>query len=196
MSKEEVRSIKAAAKREGIDITTPKATYWLMDKLQQIGPIRRDSITKYGVSPGSIEVGNFYFFGYMPSGKDDMAFYDLYPLVYVLKRQAGGKFLAINFHYLEYRLRAWFINAILKFSDTPRWDISPDAELVLRYPMMKGNAQLRFYRPTIKSYRYDCVTSRVARVPPSEWKTALFMPLERFAKAPASEVYKWSRSQI
>lgn len=196
MSKEEVRSIKALAKRQGIDITAPSATYWLMEKLQQIGPIRRESITKYGVSPGSIDPGNFYFFGYLPQGKDELPFYDMFPLVYVMNRQPDGRFLGVNFHYLEHRLRAWFINALVGYADNPRWDIDQESELVARYPNFKSSAPLRFYKPTIKSYRYDCVASRVVRVPPSEWKTALFMPLERFAKASGSEVYKWSRSQI
>jgi hypothetical protein len=196
MSKEEVRSIKALAKKQGIDITSPQATYWLMEKLQQIGPIRRDSITKYGVSPGSIEEGNFYFFGYLPQGRDDMPFYDMFPLVYVMRRQANGRFLGVNFHYLEYRLRAWFINSLLKYADTPRWDKDNEAEITAKYPNFKSNSPLRFYKPTIKSYRYDCIATRVSRVPPSEWKTALFMPLERFAKASSAEVYKWSRGQI
>ena len=193
MSKQEVRQIKAMAEKAGIDITTASATYWLMENLQRIGPIRRDTITKNGVSPGSIKPGNFYFFAYLPQGKDELPFYDMFPLVYVMNRQPDGRFLAVNFHYLEYRIRAMFINALLKFTDTPRWDIDLEAELTAKYPKVKA---LRYCKPTIKSYRYDCIVSRVAKVPSSEWKTALFMPLERFAKAPSSEVYKWSRGQL
>jgi len=195
MSKEEVRRITAAARRQGIDPTSAKATYWLKENLEKIGPVKREPILKKGISAQSIEPGHFYFFAYIPKGKSELPFYDEFPLVFVMNYQKGG-FLGVNFHYLEMNYRAWFINGLVKYADTTQWNLNPDAEIDAEYPDFKADPRLRFYRPTIKSYKYNCIVSNVAMVPPSEWKTAIFMPLERFAKMSSNEVYKWSRNQI
>lgn len=201
MSKEQVRKIKADMAREGIDMTSNQATYYLMEKMKRVGSIQKASILKHGDSPRMIDEGSFYYFSYRPKGREKLPYYDLYPLVYVMNRQEGGeKFLAVNFHYLDFRYRAWFINSMLKYATTKEWDKDPEAFLTLfqnaGYPTFKGKPSLRFYKPAIKSYRYDCISSPVNRVPPSDWKTVLFMPLEAFVGKTAFEVQTLSRKII
>jgi hypothetical protein len=45
-------------------------------------------------------MGGLYYFMYDPKGKDDMPYYDRFPLVMPLKREVDG-FLGLNFHYLH-----------------------------------------------------------------------------------------------
>lgn len=196
MSKERIRRIKALAKREGIDMGSAASTYWLMEQMHNLGQMQRQNILNKGDSAGIIRPGRFYFFAYLPKGRDEMFFYDRFPLVYVMNRQAGGKFLGVNFHYLEPRLRAWFINALLRYASDSEWYMTEDAFVKAVYPMFKVNKSLRFYKPTIKTYLKSHIVSKVVEVPPSDWKTVMFMPLERFAKMSSADVYKWSREQI
>jgi hypothetical protein len=196
MSKERIRRIKALANREGIDMGSAASTYWLMEQMQGLGQMQRASILNKGDSAGMIRPGRFYFFAYSPKGRAEMPFFDMFPLVYVMNRQSGGKFLGVNFHYLQPRLRAWFINSLLRYANDPEWYMSEDAFVRAVYPMFKTNKSLRFYKPTIKTYIKSHIVSKVVEVPPSEWKTVMFMPLERFAKMSSQDVYKWSRQQL
>lgn len=195
MSKEQVRRVKAEARRQGIDMTSAQATYWLRDKLAMMGPVRRGDILKYGSSPDAVLEGRFYFFNYDPKHRSTLPFYDEFPLVFAMHFQKNG-FLGINFHYLEPRYRVWFINRLVQYADTPDWDKHMDSEIDAEYPDFVADKRLRFYRPSIKSYLYSRIVSKVVMVPPSDWKTTLFMPLERFAKMDSQTVWKWSRTQI
>jgi len=195
MSMREVRGIRSEAARQGIDLTSAKATYWLKENLEKIGPVRRGPLLNKGNSPGAIEPGNFYFFGYSPKGKSEMPFYDQFPLVFVMNYQTGG-FLGVNFHYLEHKYRAWFINRLTQYADKTRWDLFPDSKILAKYPNFKSDPRLRFYKPTIKTYLYECIVTKATKISPSEWNTAIFLPLERFAKMGSADVWKWSRQQI
>jgi hypothetical protein len=195
VSKEEVRKAKAQMRREKIDMTSAQATYWLRDKLAHMGSVRRNDILKYGGSPDQVLEGRFYFFNYDPKTKGSMPFYDEFPLVFAMHFQPKG-FLGINFHYLEPRYRIWFINRLVQYADTPDWDKHMNSMIDAEYSDFVADKRLRFYKPSIKSYLYTRIVSKVVMVPPSDWKTTLFMPLEQFAKMPSQEVWKWSRSQI
>jgi hypothetical protein len=43
-------------------------------------------------------------------------------------------------------------------------------------------------QPAVKSYLYSHVRSRIIKVPVEDWKTAIFLPVEGFAKKSQSVV--------
>ena len=60
-------------------------------------------------------MGGLYFFYYNPVTKDDLPYYDKFPLVMPLKRESDG-FLGLNLHYLPLRYRIMFMRKLLPFA--------------------------------------------------------------------------------
>jgi hypothetical protein len=65
-----------------------------------------------------------------------------------------------------------------------------------RYSLLQSASKLKYFKPCFKHYLTKHVDSRIAKVEPTEWEIALFMPTQRFQKATAAQVYKDSRSKI
>ena len=58
----------------------------------------------------SMEFGYMYAFKYDPKTKNDLPYYDTFPLIFPVRMDSDG-FLGINFHYLPPVLRAKLMNA-------------------------------------------------------------------------------------
>ena len=110
-----------------------------------------------------VTMGKMYLFNYDPKHKATLPYYDRYPLIFPVQPADGG-FYGINMHYLPHVLRARLMDALYSLSRDKRYDEKTRLKL---------------------SYSIE-ITS-------SEWDIALMMPLQKFAKASASEVWRDSR---
>jgi hypothetical protein len=138
-------------------------------------------------------VGSMYMFFYNPKLKEELPYYDSFPLVIVIGPAKGG-FLGMNLHYLPPVLRAKFLDSLLevasneKYDDTTRFEVS--------YSLLKRAAKFKYFKPCVKHYLSNNVKSRFARVPAPEWEIATFLPTADFQKSSRSAVYKDSRKMI
>lgn len=138
-------------------------------------------------------MGGLYFFLYDPKTKDDLPYYDKFPMVIPLRRHADG-FIGLNLHYLPIRYRIQFMKKLL-----PMALYNDDDEIKrirVTYPMLDASSKFREFKPCIKKYLYSQIQSRIIAVEPEEWDIALYLPLQQFRKERAATVWQESVEEI
>ena len=147
---------------------------------------RSESLTTWR---GKSMLGNMYFYSYDPKWKDELPWYDMFPLVFPIEEYNNG-FLGLNFHYLAPKDRAILMDQLKVFATNKLYDET--TKLRLRYNMLKGFTRFKRARPTVHRYLTGKVRSKFVLVNADEWEVALFLPVERFKKANKKQV--WAHS--
>jgi len=145
---------------------------------------------------GRIMLGRLFMFEYQAKHADTLPYYDEFPLVFPIEAHADG-FLGINLHYLPYTWRAVLMDALYDLKEEPKNDsLPPRLELQANgYNILKKTAKYRYFRPCIKKYLFEQVTSRYMEVPEEEWEIAIFLPLERFVGENKRKVWMKSKRE-
>jgi hypothetical protein len=137
--------------------------------------------------------GGLFFFYYDPKTKEDLPYYDKFPLVLMLERYDDG-FLGLNLHYLPIKYRVAFMNKLLDYG---RFDEDGDpVRIRITYDILTATKRFKEFRPCIKRYLTSHVKSRILAVQPEEWETAVFLPVHQFKKAKADKVWRESVQEI
>jgi hypothetical protein len=137
--------------------------------------------------------GGLFFFYYDPKTKEDLPYYDKFPLVLMLERYDDG-FLGLNLHYLPIKYRVAFMNKLLDYG---RFDEDGDPVRVrITYDILSATKRFKEFRPCIKRYLTSHVKSRILAVQPEEWETAVFLPVHQFKKAKPDKVWRESVQEI
>lgn len=184
-------------KAANFDLGDPATTLWLSKNLSKIQTRMQqpafiqnsDTIPKK-----SLDRGSMIFFGYSPKTKSELMFWDEFPIVIYLHPKPGG-FLGVNFHYLPPRKRALFLNETIRFVNDPNWhkSLNKNAKIKVTYPIMKYSALMENYEYCIKRYYLDHIVTKIARIPPEDWKTVPFFPLDRFKGASRQDIWSMVR---
>jgi hypothetical protein len=124
-----------------------------------------------------VEPGNMYFYYYDPKWKEKLPDYDIFPCTLVYKMTPDGWY-GLNFHYLNHMARAQLLDALYEQVTDTRYDAK--TKIAVTYEILQRTWKLRWYRHCIKRYLSNHVRSRFIYVPPSDWDTALFLPVENF----------------
>ena len=179
-----IQSVQKAAKGR------PKSTDWYRDKIREFGTPKALDLIRDGKQATRPFFGRLNMFFYDPKLKKKLPYYDRFPLVLPLEEYNDG-FLGINFHYLPIPLRMRLLDRVVDFSNNTKFDES--TRLNVSYTALKS---VRLIKPTIKRYLAGKVKSRFRRVDADEFTIATLLPVARFSKASAAEVYKDSRKMI
>ena len=134
-------------------------------------------------------LGKMYFYSYDPKWKDDLPWYDTFPLVFPIEKYPDG-FLGLNFHYLAPKHRAILMDQLKMYANNKKYDET--TKLKLTYNMLKGFTKIKRAKPTVHRYLTSKVKSKYVLVNADEWEVALFLPEERFRKASKKKV--WAHS--
>jgi hypothetical protein len=140
-----------------------------------------------------IEVGRMYAFWYDPKTKEDLPYYDRFPLIFPIRRLPDG-FMGINMHYLPPILRAKLMDALYSTSRDKRYN--EDTKLRITYQILNASARFRWFKPTVKRYLTSHIRSRFLLVEAAEWDIMLFLPSEKFVKSSKDRVWKQTKKQI
>jgi hypothetical protein len=138
-------------------------------------------------------IGSMYFFAYDPKGKNELDYYDKFPLVIPLESYSDG-FLGLNLHYLPMKYRIYFMRKLM-----PRAILNDDNEIMrlrISYEMLDASRRYKEFRPCVKRYLYSHIRSRILAVEPEEWDIAMYLPVQQFKKATATKVWKESVEEI
>ncbi len=179
------------------DTNTVDARNWFRASAKKINSVNDKRIMKdkerLTNRMGRYSIGRMYMFYYDPKTKDQLPYWDRFPLIFPIEMYPDG-FLGINLHYLPPLLRARLMNALYmtlnneKFDDTTRLRIS--------YSILKSASRFKFFEPCVKRYLFSHVRSRYYYVAPSEWDMALMLPTERFVGAQKAKVFRESSRMI
>lgn len=173
-----------------------ESTRWLQQQVKGLrNPLQmtRDIVREHDRRQNRFLLGNLYFFMYDPKYADVLPYYDIFPLVLVLKRLNDG-IIGLNLHYLPVLMRAAFLDRLMPYA---KLDEEEGFEKVrITYDILTSTRRFKAFEPCIKHYLYDHMGSKPLKVGPHEWETALFLPVERFQKARKETVFKESVKQI
>jgi hypothetical protein len=77
-----------------------EARNWLRQKAAEVRTVNpKATITQGPLLTNRIITGEMYLFAYDPKTKEDLPYYDRFPLVFPFRKVKGG-FYGINMHYL------------------------------------------------------------------------------------------------
>lgn len=137
--------------------------------------------------------GAMYMYYYDAKTKEQLPYFDRFPLVFPFKVVQGG-FYGLNMHYIPLTYRAVLMDALYDIANNRKYDET--TRLKLSYDVLDKAAKFRFFKPCVKRYLTGQMRSKFLYVYPSEWDIALFLPLERFQGARKTTVFADSRRQI
>ena len=141
----------------------------------------------------SMEFGYMYAFKYDPKTKNDLPYYDTFPLIFPVRMDSDG-FLGINFHYLPPVLRAKLMNALYSTLTNKKYDDT--TKVKISYSILQSASKYRYFKPMLKKYLRSQVRSQFLEVQVNEWDIAIFLPTESFRKADTGRVWEDSRKKI
>ena len=168
----------------------PKSTQWYKDKIKEFGQPQAMDLIRDGKRNNKPFYGKLNMFFYNPKFKKKLPYYDTFPLVLPLETYSDG-FLGINLHYLPIPLRIKLLDRLVDYSNNSQFDES--TRLIVDYSKLK---KIRLIKPTIHKYLAGQVQSQFRRIDADEFTIATLLPVQRFKKATAKEVWSDSRSMI
>jgi len=168
----------------------PKSTEWFKDKIAEFGKPSAMNLIRDGKQATRPFFGNLNMFFYDPKFKNKLPYYDRFPLVLPLERYSDG-FLGINLHYLPIPLRVRLLDELMDYSTDTKFN--KKTKINTNYQQLK---KVKLLKPTLKRYLAGKVKSRFRKIDADEFTVATLLPVQRFSKASASEVWSDSRSMI
>lgn len=174
---------------------TNEARDWYRSKAQEIRSVKVESIVRNNpaYNRNLIRPGFMYLFNYDPKMKDELPYYDRYPLVFPFKATEDG-FLGMNLHYIPHIYRARLMDQLYNLVNNNKFNET--TKIRASYSFLNSASRYKYFKPCVKQYLYSHVRSKFLLVPANEWDLALFLPLERFVKKNKFTVYRDSREII
>ena len=168
----------------------PRSTQWYQDKIKEFGKPGALDLIRDGKRANRPFYCRLNMFFYDPKFKKKLPYYDTFPLVLPIEKYSDG-FLGINFHYLPIPLRIRLLDRLVDYSNNTKFDES--TVLDVDYQKLKN---INLIKPTIHKYLAGHTKSQFRRIDADEFTVAALLPVQRFKKATAKEVWKESRSMI
>ena len=141
----------------------------------------------------SIVPGNLYMYVYDPKLKEELPYYDRFPLVFPFRKVQGG-FLGLNMHYLPYPLRVKLLDALMMFKSNDK--MNEATKLKYSWSTIDGISKFKAAQPCVKHYLMDHVRSPFKVIPSYDWTTAMLLPVEKFVGANKLEVWADSKKRM
>ena len=163
---------------------------WYRNRIKELGTPNTAELLRSGKLNKQPTPKHLNMFIYAPKGAKKLPYYDTFPLVLPLERYDDG-FLGINLHYLPMTLRIRLLDRLVDYSNNTKFDES--TRLAVDYSKLKN---LNLIKPTLKRYLAGRVKTQFRRIDADEFTVAALLPVQRFKKASASEVYSDSRKMI
>ena len=179
-----IQSVVKAAKGR------PKSTEWYRDKIAEFGKPGAMDLIRDGKRNNRPFYGRLNMFFYDPKYKKTLPYYDTFPLVLPLEPYSDG-FLGINFHYLPMAQRLRLLDRVVDFSNNTKFDES--TTLDVDYSQLK---KINLIKPALKRYLAGQVKTQFRRIDADEFTVAVLLPVARWKKGTAAEVYADSRRML
>lgn len=181
-------TLQAQAFRAGVTARTKQSKKWFQNRLKDLQvPSRKSLLKDTALDQTTRNIrGNMYMYFYDPKYKETLPYYDRFPLTIMVDGAPGG-FYGLNLHYLNYNVRAKFLDELMGLA--PK-NIKDTSRLVkLRYDLLQSVRKYKEFKPCFKHYLGEHVRSNFARVPMTEWEIAIFLPVEQFRKKSKASIW-------
>ena len=167
---------------------TDRSATWYRSQVNRIASGKTaGQLFREGKLQARPSVGRLNLFGYNPKLRAKLPYYDIFPLVLPLEPTKGG-FMGMNFHYLPPLLRFRLLERMQARASDRRFDSKTRFEV--NYDDVKN---IKIVKPTIKKYLYAYCQTGFLRINADDAAVAIYLPVQRFKKAPEATVYADSR---
>ena len=167
---------------------TDRSATWYRSQVNRIASGKTaGQLFREGKLQARPSVGSLNLFGYNPKLRAKLPYYDIFPLVLPLEPIKGG-FMGMNFHYLPPLLRFRLLERMQARASDRRFDSKTRFEVA--YDDVKN---IKIVKPTIKKYLYAYCQTGFLRINADDAAIAIYLPVQRFKKAPEATVYADSR---
>ena len=146
---------------------------------------------KEGQQTSRITPGKLYMFLYNPKGKNDLPYYDKFPLVFPYKKVKDG-FMGLNMHYLPQYYRVQLMSRLRVYATNKTLD--ENTRLKYSWSLINGVSRFKLAESCIKHYLSDHLVSKFLEIPGEDWHTAMMLPVEKFVGANKNTVWGESLS--
>lgn len=185
-----LNSLSKEYSKSGFKPRSNEARAWFLGRLQGFNGITARTLMQEQerLTPHAM-IGGMFFFYYSAKHAATLPYWDKFPLIVPVDFYKD-RFHGINFHYLDPWSRATLLDKMMKISGNKHLD--QYAKLKITYNLIKNAKRYREIKPCYKEYLYNHMRSKFLKVEPDEYEVAIFLPVQQFQKASASEV--WSDS--
>jgi len=194
--KSKLTTLSQERSAQQMQILSRDSLKWFQEKMVNIRGLSRDPayIAKEQFRQDNrFKLGQLYCFFYDPKGKDDLPYYDKFPMVLALEKYPDG-FLGLNLHYLPFKYRVAFLTKLLEYATYNAND--EIKRLRVTYDILNGTKRFKEFRPCIKRYLHGHIRSKILTIQPNEWEVASLLPLQQFKGAKPQEVWQESIEEI
>ena len=136
--------------------------------------------------PAPLDIGRMFFYGYNPKTKDTLPYYDVFPLILMVRGLDDG-WHGLNLHYLPPKHREILITRLMENMNDTR--LTDKSRIKLNYAMLSSAAKYRLFKPCFKRYLMTHTTTAVRPIPFTDWPKAIMLPVAKFKKAPITQVW-------
>ena len=188
------QTVEFEAFRAGITPRTQQSRAWFRKRVQNLKVNRRDLMKEDPIQQrDKSAVGSMYMFFYDPKTREQLPYYDSFPLIIAVGPAEGG-FYGMNLHYLPIPLRAKFLDSLMDVTNNKKYDET--TKFAVSYNFLKRSAKMKYFQPCFKHYLTKQVEGNLAYVPPPEWEIATFLPTAQWNKGSMGQVYRDSRRMV
>ncbi len=180
--------------QQNIEQRTRESMNWFMTNLKNIRveptKILKDATVIPKAKPA---IGRMYQFVYDAKLKDELPYYDRFPLSLMVGPAPGG-FYGLNLHYLQPTLRLKLFEKLLQYANNDKYDET--TKIKISYNILNSVRTLKEFQPCFKHYLTSQVESRLMMIPSENWEIAIFLPTEKFKNADKKQVWRDSKRSI
>lgn len=184
-------NLQQQLQRQNLVYRSAEARKWLESKVQSTRT--RSLLADKSRQDNTFDVGKMYFFAYDPKTKEQLPYYDRFPLVIPIDQDHEG-FLGMNLHYVPPAYRAKLLDKMMTIATNKKFD--DRTRFRVNYELLNGSARYEIFKPCVKRYLYSHIRSKFIRIDANEWDIAIFLPFERFVGASRGKVYNESIRKI
>jgi hypothetical protein len=172
-----------------------KSRTWFQQQVTLLGAkrISKTDLFRQERTVSKITPGSLYLFYYDPKFKEELPYYDRFPLVFPYSATKDG-FIGLNMHYLPHFPRVKLFQKLLTYANNDLFDET--TKLKYSWSLIKGVSKFRPAQACIKQYLLDHVQSMFIQIKPSDWHTVMMLPIEQFAGANKQTVWKESNKWV
>lgn len=175
-----------------------RSTDWFRKKIAELGgnsPMAKQELLKTTKEKQVTRVlpGSMYIFKYLPKHAQELPYYDMWPCTLMFGLTPTGM-IGINFHYLPIQIRAKLFDKLFLIAKVYRNNQQQCKKIT--WSFLSNASKFPEVRPAVKQYLYSHLQSRLIKVDIDDWKTALLLPIDSFAKKSQAYVARESGQKI
>jgi hypothetical protein len=166
-----------------------RSVQWFRNKIREMGEPPTRQLVSEGLISQRPSYGQMNFFYYDAKGKNELPYYDRFPLVLPIGIAEGTGFIGLNFHYLSIPMRLKLLNVVAEYATDS--EMNENTRIRLTWNRIKRNPLVK---PTVKRYLASHVQSRFRVITAEEMMAAVLLPVQRFVPSGVeTKVYADSR---